>query len=288
MKKTIIHLVILLGFFSCSVSRVQLNEKVYPGTYDPLLSPQEDFIKHKKNQGRDIIGGNFQSRGDASGFKLCVEDRNHNGKYMEMGIDAIGITRANDTTALISTMLNGEVFFGTAALLQEGLLFNYEGANYQITSLRESQREIEFKKVKHSTKLPDFQLTSSLPQFEFVELFSGEKQNIYQVLDRSKDYYLVVFWSLFCPPCIEEFPLLKQLAQHSVQIINVCGMCDVQEAKAMIRENEVPGVHAVSSAYIESIFHQNGYPFVVLFDKGLKRVGRIFPTSAAVNIIVKE
>ncbi|MCB9287534.1 MAG: hypothetical protein H6560_09465 [Lewinellaceae bacterium] len=287
-RKNIIPFLLLFILASCTTRKITLDEKVYPGTFDPVLNPQPLFIQHESHQKRQILGGNYRLGGDTTGFKLCVEDRNRNGKFMEPGIDAIGITYTGDTTVVISSMLNGEAFFGTAALLKEKMVFRFEDAAFQITGTNEAKKQISFRRAGTGSTRPDFQLTSRLPDFEFTDLFSGEKRNLLEGLSPHKDYYLIVFWSTFCPPCIEEFPLLKQLSEKEVEVVNICGMCDIPDAQKVVLEHEVPGIHAVSNAYIESIFHQNGYPFAILYDSSLKRIGRMFPPEAALDIVAEE
>jgi len=288
MKKLNFFIFLFVFFSSCGLAKTfHFNNKITPKIFDPLLMDQKEYSNRIENKRRKIIAGQYMVS-DSLGFKLCLEDRNNNGKYMEKGIDAIGITDFSDSTVLIETMLDESVYFGTASLIKDNLLFGYYDKKYSITDYDEDRKTLWFKEINHSTKPFDFLLTDKLINFKYRDLISGKNNLLYQNLDRSKEYYMLVFWTPLCRPCIEEMPLLKKLSKYSVQIINICGMCDENEAKNIVVQKDLPGLQILSNRYVESVFHQNGFPYILLFDKDLKKIKRIFPIAEAVNIIVKD
>ena len=100
-------------------------------------------------------------------------------------------------------------------------------------------------------------------------------------VDDWKDKAVVVnFWGSWCPPCIEEMPLLDKFnTEHGEQGVQVVGVVIDQEeaAKAFLESNQIrfPSVIAdmqVTNELMESLGNKDGVlPFTVAFSKSGER-----------------
>lgn len=285
---------LFMFFLLMSCSRrysVHIENTIVPKSFDLDFWEQKDYLT--SNQNRQIVSGrlNYNSRGIEKSFSLCLEDLNDNGSYTDFGVDAIGITE--DTSVVIHGMLNG-AFFGTASLLKRQMTFNYEDDLFEVTSVDTVNAVLEVRYIGEAKdrRVQDFQLTKYLPNLVLNDLFTNKEFRLYNRIDKSKKWHLVVFWARWCTSCIDEFPLLKELSEdYSLELINLCNVTrtdDTVEARETVITHNVPGIHAISNVDAERAIHQNAFPYLMLYDSTLQKVNRIFPIEELVNIVAKD
>lgn len=287
---------ILFLFFLVSCSNrytVKIKDPINPMYFDLEFGEQDEYLKSEAAKKRKIIAGRLEytSNNSKKSFHLCLEDINLNGSYTDFGIDAIGITE--EDAVVIFEIVNNQ-YFGTGASLNPNLVFNFHDDLFKIVHVDTTKNSLQLEYLGRSKdrKVQDFQLTKYLPNLEFKDLFTSDSCQLYDKIDRSKKWHLVVFWAAWCPPCIDEFPLLKELSEdYGVELIHLCNVeiaSDIEEARQKVKEFEVPGIHGITNMNAERALHQNGFPYLMLYDSNLEHVERILPISELVNIVAKD
>lgn len=84
-------------------------------------------------------------------------------------------------------------------------------------------------------------------------------------------YVMLVFWATWCPPCMEEIPLLKQLnvkyRSNELEMIGISADHDYDKFKEVVKSENLNWKQVYGDINIPKIYGVNFYPTIFLLDK---------------------
>jgi peroxiredoxin len=104
---------------------------------------------------------------------------------------------------------------------------------------------------------PDFTLTD----------YAGETVRLSDSAGRVR---LIDFWATWCPPCVEEIPMLKELHEtYREQGLQILAISDesAEVVQAFVEENEVPYPNLIDPGDVSSEYRVLGLPTAYLLDR---------------------
>jgi peroxiredoxin len=103
---------------------------------------------------------------------------------------------------------------------------------------------------------PDFTLTD----------YAGET---FRLSDSAGSVRLIDFWATWCPPCVEEIPMLKELHEtyrdRGLQILAISDE-SAEVVQAFVEENEVPYPNLIDPGEVSTEYRVLGLPTAYLLD----------------------
>jgi len=87
----------------------------------------------------------------------------------------------------------------------------------------------------------------------------------------NKKDVLLVFWGTWCPPCIEEIPILREMRQQyskeQLEIISVAVGSKPEQVREMMKEKKMDWINIIDDGKINQLYHVVAYPQVFLIGK---------------------
>lgn len=224
-----------------------------------------DYAKVVDTQNNCYRLGNLIIQGKS--FQFALYDNNYNGLYNDMNEDLI----------LIDLDDNG--LYGKLVGLSEPIdyhylkdRFNINNTCYEVAHVSPEGTHIRFQK-SDSTCAKRYPLTpgNPCPEFSFFD-----QDSIFRKLD---DFHgknvLLIFWAIWCPPCMKKMPYYKELfrkyTDKDFQIIGINLDHSTEDYKKYLLKNSVPWPDYHDGRRWENkiakLFRLKGIPQVILLDK---------------------
>jgi thiol-disulfide isomerase/thioredoxin len=84
----------------------------------------------------------------------------------------------------------------------------------------------------------------------------------------NKKNVLLVFWGTWCPPCIDEIPLLREIRQRysgeQLEIVSVATGSVPEKVRQIIKEEQMDWIHILNNDKISQLYQVHGYPETIL------------------------
>ncbi|MVT09289.1 TlpA family protein disulfide reductase [Chitinophaga tropicalis] len=86
----------------------------------------------------------------------------------------------------------------------------------------------------------------------------------------NKKNVLLVFWGTWCPPCIDEIPIIREIRQRyskeQLEIISVAVESPLEKVQQIIKEQQIDWINIVNDKKINLLYQINAYPEVFLIE----------------------
>jgi thiol-disulfide isomerase/thioredoxin len=86
----------------------------------------------------------------------------------------------------------------------------------------------------------------------------------------TKKNVLLVFWGTWCPPCIDEIPLLRKIRRRysadQLEIVSVAVGSPIEKVRQLIKEQQMNWIHIVNDDKISLLYQVHTYPELYLID----------------------
>jgi thiol-disulfide isomerase/thioredoxin len=94
--------------------------------------------------------------------------------------------------------------------------------------------------------------------------------NALTLSDSAGNLRLIDFWATWCPPCVEEMPVFKELhetyAGRGLVIVGLSSDEDVEDVREFVAEHDLPWVNAIAPDELREQYRVLGLPQTVLVD----------------------
>ncbi len=193
-------------------------------------------------------------------FNIGVFDKNKNGVYTDKYEDILFVGAKNDSSFQYTSSISSR-----ACLLKKTIFLNYNNtALYKIITL--NQDELVIEKVKKGSYSPDLIFYDRLPDIELKFLNEDKSINLTSLANGKPTKF--IFFVTWCPPCWKEMEeIYRKKLYESYNIVSIFSGGAIEESLAIIEEKKYPWLFLKSNEKINKIFSQNGFPYIVSFDK---------------------
>jgi len=98
------------------------------------------------------------------------------------------------------------------------------------------------------------------PSFEIDDLDG----NVLRLSDSAGNLRLVDFWATWCPPCVEEMPMFKELQEtygpRGLVIVGLSADESIEDVRTFVAEHEIPWANAVAPEELRAEWKVTGLP----------------------------
>ncbi len=260
------------NYKAATLIKVTLNKTFYGEP--PIKYTYEEWIKKYPSNKKFVYKGGTVSLQNSS-FNIALRDLNQNGVYNDIDIDLF-VINASDAEYMC---WNTDNCSATNTIRSKNMI-RYFDNSFLIKEIDKEGNYLILEQLPNNTQKPDAFITDSLLNTN-VTLATGEKTNLYNLIDDKKEFVFINFWASWCSPCLEEIPDLQEMIKDNrVQIINFCNERNFDDAKKIMEDKQNWGIQCIATPSITKFFNQNGYPYGVLFHNKKLLEQRIRPKKA--------
>ena len=128
---------------------------------------------------------------------------------------------------------------------------------------------------------------SIAPDFQ-VEDLDGRPVSL---SDTAGSVRIVDFWATWCPPCVEEMPMFKELhetyADRGLVILGLSSDDDVDDVRAFVDEHDLPWTNALAPEEVREQYQVLGLPQTMLIDADGRIAKRFNPGVVPKAVLVE-
>ena len=147
--------------------------------------------------------------------------------------------------------------------INEVKYFNFYGAKYKINSIDSSGTSISISPTKNISEDSVMYFESKIRNFPFVNGTSTEHTYDYLIYNK---LLLIVSWSEFCSPCIEEIEDLKKLQTQYKDKLTILALYsgNQEDLTRRVKTHKINYYVGLMNNNIKVDIQQNGFPYKIL------------------------
>ena len=194
-------------------------------------------------------------------FNIGIFDKNKNGIFSDENEDVLFVGNKSDSAFEYTPMISSRA----SVIHKTNNFLNYNDTYfYKITQTNENELNVE--KVKKEDNYISLIFYDKLPNESF-ELLNEKGTINLTTLNNGKPTKLI-FFKTWCVHCWEEMDYLQHKELYkSYNIVSLFSGGDIIQARSLIKEKKYPWTFIKSKEKINKIYGQNGFPYIVDFDK---------------------